>query len=207
MIKDDNNIDFEDLLENSNSINNYSNNMYGKLTFYTGPMFSGKTTALLKDIIWSKLQEEEILIFKPSIDSRYSEEKIISHDSVSTNATPIKSWPINIPKEIKSIYIDEVQFLYGQSYDGDIINDIKRSLEKGINVTACGLDMDWKGEAFILSGKLMAMADSVKKFHSLCSECGKPATKSFKRTKNDLKIEVGGSSLYEPRCNKHWSYN
>ena len=187
---------------------------YGHLTVICGPMFGGKSTELLKRVLWARTGlERDVLVVKPAFDDRYSDTRIVTHDGLGVNAYSITSWS-QVEKRADfadSIFLDELQFLDQDRIAGDIIEIVRDLLTKGKNVVANGLDMDIHGSPFRITGQLMAMADEVVKLRSNCSTCGQPATKTF-RLVDDVEPEpdgenvvaLGSVGVYEPRCNKQW---
>ena len=181
--------------------------MYGHLTVICGSMFAGKTTELLKKILWARNgQSKTVLVLKPAFDDRYALTKIVSHDGLSVEAKAITDWDqiATLASDAELVCIDEVQFFQSPHFSGDIIESIRELLCIGTNVVVTGLDMDWRGEPFPITATLIAMADSVEKITANCTQCGLPATKTHKKIPNAEQIELGATDLYEARCNKHW---
>jgi len=181
--------------------------VYGNLTFICGPMFGGKTTELLKRILWARNGcSKAVLVLKPAFDNRYSETKIVSHDGLSVESKSISSFSEvrALLDDAEMICIDETQFFTSPHFQDDLIEWISKFLEDGKEVVATGLDMDWQGKPFDISAKLAAMADDVIKVKANCTICGTPAAKTFKKVQNGEQIELGTTDLYEARCNKHW---
>lgn len=177
--------------------------MYGELTCYLGPMFAGKSTSLLQKVVWFKYIEEPTSVFKPSWDKRYSSVDIVTH-----NGYKIVSNVIEDPNEIfekhnisesNHVFFDEIHFFHK-----DVINIIKKLLENNKDVYVTGLDCDFNGEPFYVSSLIAGMADNVYKIKSACNICGKPASKTFKKIKNEDNFEIGSFDIYEPRCNNHF---
>lgn len=178
---------------------------YGHLAVVCGPMFSGKTTELLKNILWAKNGlSRNVEVFKTSFDDRYAHEEIVSHEGLQTKAMSIKKW-IGIKPETDIVFFDEVQFFCDPQFKGDITQIVPELLEQGVDVFAAGLDMDFQGRPFPVTAHLLAMADQVQKLQSICSVCGQPATKSYRKSQSRNQVELGGVELYEPRCTKHWT--
>ncbi|MFT3997368.1 MAG: hypothetical protein QM667_08170 [Asticcacaulis sp.] len=179
--------------------------MYGRLTVICGPMFAGKTTELLKRILWARNGErKDVLVLKTEFDVRYSHTEVITHDGLAAEAVVLRAFAdveARFP-EADLICLDEVQFF--QNMDRDVVEVVKGLLESGIDVVAAGLDTNWKGEPFAVTGLLMAMADEVVKLRAHCAMCGQPAHKSFKKTEDQAEIQLGHGDVYEPRCNRHW---
>lgn len=182
------------------------NKKYGFLEVLCGPMFAGKTTEVLKRVLWAKHGEnKKVIVFKPLFDIRYAETEIVSHDGLRADAIPISSW-VELQEEYDLVVFDEVQFFETPHFSHDLPEIVRHLLSNGINVLAAGLDMDWKGEPFKTTAYLLAMADKVKKLKANCTISGKPAGKTFKKTKSGGSIELGANDLYESRSNEYWSY-
>jgi len=170
-----------------------------------GPMFSGKTEELIRRLNRLSYAKVPFLLFKSNIDNRYDDsDKVVSH-----NKRTIKSIPIGCSDEIfpyvegnptyKTIAVDEIQFL-----DARII-ELCKKLDPDYRIIVAGLDMDSNGDAFYLMEQLLPMADHVKKLSAVCVKCGKDAKMSYKITKNDSIVDVGGKEKYEARCIECWS--
>jgi len=173
--------------------------MLGKLEVIVGPMFAGKTSELVKRILWVNHQGKTIRVCKPAMDNRYANTEIVTHTNFRYEATPVEhSTEISL-QGVDTYFIDEVQF-----YDHNLIEVVQNLLLDGANIVAAGLDTDYRGRAFNNTAHLMAMADKITKIHSFCSVCGKPAGKTFKKTISDQLVELGENELYEARCNEHW---
>lgn len=168
-------------------------------------MFSGKTTELLKNILWAKNgRKRKAVVFKTSFDNRYAEEEIVSHEGLHATALSISQWN-GVPEGTEIVFFDEVQFFCEPQFNGELIDIVSDLLHRGIDVTGGGLDMDSEGKAFPITAQLMAMADEVTKLKSYCAVCGQPATKTYRKIAKGGKVQLGGADLYEPRCTKHWS--
>ena len=181
--------------------------MYGRLTLVCGPMFSGKTTELLKNILWAKNGlGREVAVFKTSFDNRYAEEEIMNHDGLQVKALSIQDWNHNIDG-VDMVFFDEVQFFTKPQFNGDLKEIVHELLLQGIDVMGAGLDMDAEGRPFEVTAYLMAMADEIIKLNSHCSVCGQPAAKTFRKINknNSGSVQLGGNESYEPRRTKHWS--
>lgn len=179
---------------------------HGYIEVVIGPMYSGKSEELIRRIKRAKIAKQNIVVFKPSIDNRYSECDVVSHSGDSVNAIPISN-----PKEIYNfidgktqvVGIDEVQF-----FDEEIVDIAVDLADKGIRVIAAGLDMDFKGEPFGPTPKLLAVSEFVDKIQAICSVCGQPATRSQRLINgapakyDDPIIQIGAVESYEARCRK-----
>lgn len=184
--------------------------MHGKLTLLCGPMFSGKTTELLKRLLWaSNGQGKKVAAFKPAYDQRYAKMKVVSHEGLSAEAEAIYHWGNTNQHlrdaKVRAVFLDEVQFFTPPNFRGDIVSIVQDLLDAGIDVVASGLDMDWQGKPFTASAMLAAMAEEIHKQKAICAVCGRPASRTYKKGGSQAKVEIGGNDLYEARCLRHWS--
>lgn len=179
---------------------------HGYIEVVVGPMYSGKSEELIRRLKRAKIARQNIIVFKPHIDDRYSKNDVVSHSGDSINAIAIeKASDIYdlIDDSIQVVGIDEVQF-----FDNDIIDIAVDLANKGIRVIAAGLDMDFKGEPFGPTPELLAVAEFVDKIQAICSVCGQPATRSQRLIDgqpakyDDPIIQVGAVESYEARCRK-----
>lgn len=179
---------------------------HGYIEVVIGPMYSGKSEELIRRLKRAKIAKQNVVVFKPGIDDRYSKEDVVSHSGYAINAVAIqKSSQIYdyIQNDTQVVGIDEVQF-----FDDEIVDIAIDLANKGIRVIAAGLDMDFKGEPFGPTPRLLAVAEFVDKIQAICSVCGQPATRSQrlidgKPAKYDEPIiQVGAVESYEARCRK-----
>ncbi|GAA3655683.1 thymidine kinase [Asaccharospora irregularis] len=179
---------------------------HGYIEAIIGPMYSGKSEELIRRLKRAKIAKQNIVVFKPTVDNRYSKEDVVSHSGDSIEAIPInKSSRIYdlIDEKTQVVGIDEVQF-----FDEKIVDVAVDLADKGIRVIAAGLDMDFRGEPFGPTPKLLAVAEFVDKIQAICSVCGHPATRSQRLVDgepanyNDSTIKVGAVESYEARCRK-----
>ncbi len=169
-------------------------------------MFSGKTEELIRRVKRAQIAKQKIQIFKPLIDTRYSKTKVVSHSSLKIEAIPVSSSMEIFDKIFDStriVAIDEVQF-----FDQDIIDVVSRLARRGCRVICAGLDQDYKGNPFGPMPHLLAVADEVMKVHAICTVCGSPASKTFRKKEeaNLDQVLVGESDRYEARCRNHIEY-
>ena len=179
---------------------------HGYIEVVVGPMYSGKSEELIRRLKRAKIAKLNIIVFKPHIDDRYSKSDVVSHSGDSIEAIPIEK-PSDIydliDEDIQVVGIDEVQF-----FDEDIVNIAVDLANKGVRVIAAGLDMDFKGEPFGPTPRLLAVAEFVDKIQAICSVCGQPATRSQRLIDgkparyDDPIIQVGAVESYEARCRK-----
>lgn len=171
----------------------------GWIEVIAGSMFSGKTEELIRRLRRSEFAKQKVEIFKPSIDCRYSEEEVVSH-----NANSIRSTPVSSPSEIlllatdvDVVGIDEAQF-----FDDTIIEVAVKLANNGIRVIAAGLDMDFLGRPFGPMPKFFAVAEFITKVHAVCVRCGELAQFSYRRSQSEKVVLLGEKDIYEPLCRK-----
>lgn len=174
----------------------------GTIEIIAGCMFSGKTEELIRRLKRAKIAKQNVIVFKPSIDTRYTKNEICSHNKNTFDSIPVKNSKDilkYINKNTQVVGVEEIQF-----FDNNIINIIEELKDKGIKIICAGLDMDYKGKPFEITIYLMGIADKVNKLNAICVKCGNVATMSYKLTKDNNRIAVGSSELYEARCRKCW---
>tara|TARA_S200000501_G_C20515275_1_gene608802 strand:- start:37 stop:588 length:552 start_codon:yes stop_codon:yes gene_type:complete len=180
--------------------------MRGNLETIVGAMFAGKTSELLKRILWAKHQNKKIIVIKPSIDNRYSNEKIITHNDLSHECYAMTSWEITLKKfnfdktKVDMVFLDEIQFMDTH----DTLDNVETILNNGIDVVCAGLDQDSRGKPWETSSMLLGLSDKIVKIYGFCNVCGVEATKTFRKTQGGERTQVGAANIYEPRCLKHW---
>ena len=169
----------------------------GSIEVICGSMFSGKTEELIRRLKRAKFAKQNVQIFKPCIDVRYSEDEVVSHDSHSINSTPISSpeMMLDIADDVQVVGIDEAQF-----FDESIVEVVQTLANKGIRVIIAGLDTDFLGKPFGPMPALMAVAEDIQKVHAICVRCGSPANHSHRLSKSDELVVLGETDIYEPLC-------
>jgi thymidine kinase len=169
----------------------------GWIEVICGSMFSGKTEELIRRLKRAKIANLKVEIFKPSIDVRYDEMNIVSHDENAILSTPIDTSQtlLLMAQDVEVIGIDEAQF-----FDDEIANVCDQLAAKGIRVIVAGLDMDFMGKPFGQMPFLMAKADYVTKLHAICVKCGNIANYSYRIIPNEGQFMLGAKNVYEPRC-------
>ena len=169
----------------------------GRIEVICGSMFSGKTEELIRRMKRAKFAKQKVEIFKPSIDIRYSDEEVVSHDHNSITSTPIDSSAsiLLLSSDIDVVGIDEAQFL--DQHLPEVCNELAN---RGVRVIVAGLDMDYKGVPFGPIPSLCAIADDVTKVHAICVRCGALAYVSHRLVDNDKRVLLGETGEYEPLC-------
>ena len=182
-----------------------ANRKFGWIECICGSMFSGKSEELLRRIKRGVIAKQKVLLFKPSIDNRYDENRVSTHNGNSYDSISIEksSDILNFVKDTKYdiIGIDEIQF-----FDNDIVKIINKLADDGIRVIVAGLDMDFKAEPFHPMPEIMAISEMVTKLHAVCNKCGKEASRSQRLINgkpakyDDPIVVIGASESYEARC-------
>lgn len=169
----------------------------GWIEVICGSMFSGKTEELIRRLKRVKIANLKAEIFKPAIDMRYDEIKIVSHDTNFIQSTPVESSQniLLLAQGADVVGIDEAQF-----FDEEIVNVCEQLAMRGIRVIVAGLDMDYTGKPFGQMPNLLAVADYITKLHAICVKCGNIANISYRKSSEGGQILIGEKEEYEPRC-------
>jgi thymidine kinase len=171
----------------------------GWIEVITGCMFSGKTEELIRRLRRAQIAKQKVKIFKPKIDSRYSENSIVSHNEQSLPSILIDDI-IEVLKhsdDAQVIGIDEAQF-----FNEGIVHICDLLASKGKRVIVAGLDQDYTGKPFEPIPQLLATAEYITKQHAICVVCGNPADKTQRKTTESERVIVGAADIYEARCRK-----
>lgn len=184
----------------------YGPNHHGWIEVIVGPMYSGKSEELIRRIKRAKIAGQNIVVFKPAIDNRYSISNVVSHDGYKAEAINIeksKDILLHINNSTQVVAIDEVQF-----FDDAIIDVCVALADKGLRVIAAGLDMDFRAMPFGPTPRLISVAEFVDKLTAVCMVCSNPANRTQRlidgqpANYNDQTILVGAKESYEARCRK-----
>lgn len=169
----------------------------GRIEVICGSMFSGKTEELIRRLKRAKFARQHVEIFKPAIDTRYSEEEVVSHDSRIIPSTPIDSSAsiLLFSSDMDVVGIDEAQF-----FDEGLVEVCNRLADNGVRVIVAGLDMDFQRVPFGPIPALCAIADEVTKVHAICVRCGDLAYASHRITRCGKRVLLGERADYEPLC-------
>jgi thymidine kinase len=168
---------------------------FGWIEVICGSMFSGKTEELIRRLKRAQIARQKVEIFKPMVDTRFNEDKVISHDENSIRSTPVPA-AANIrilADNCDVVGIDEAQF-----FDDEIVTVCNDLANRGVRVVVAGLDMDFKGNPFGPMPALMATAEYVTKVHAVCTRTGNLANYSFRKSNNDKLVLIGETEEYEP---------
>ena len=169
----------------------------GCIEVICGSMFSGKTEELIRRIKRAQFANLKVATFKPTVDKRYSEMDVVSHDSHSVACTPIKtpSRMLQIPDDVQVVGIDEAQF-----FDLSLVDVCQELANRGVRVIVAGLDTDYLGKPFGPMPGLMAIAEDVQKVHAICVKCGGLANHSHRLSASKKLVVLGEKDVYEPLC-------
>ncbi len=169
----------------------------GSIEVITGSMFSGKTEELIRRLRRAQFAGLKVEIFKSSLDKRYSETRVVSHDDKSIISTPVDnaSAILLLAGDVDVVGIDEAQF-----FEESVADVCTRLADEGVRVIIAGLDMDFTGKPFGPIPSLLAIADYVTKLHAICVRCGNLALYSFRKSGGEQVVLLGEKNTYEPLC-------
>jgi thymidine kinase len=186
-------------LENTNS-----ERKRGWVEVICGSMFSGKTEELIRRLKRAQFAKQKVEIFKPKIDTRYDELKVVSHQGTEIMSTPVPSSSniLLMANDVDVVGIDEAQF-----FDDELANVCSELAKRGIRVIAAGLDLDYTGKPFGPMPMLMATAEYVTKVHAICMQCGELAYVSHRKTNEENLVLLGETDNYEPLCRSCFNKN
>lgn len=178
----------------------------GWIEVITGCMFSGKTEELLRRLRRAEIAGQGVAAFKPSLDDRYGEGTVGSHNGRHWDATVLDPeegvW--DIPDELNGeevVAIDEANF-----FDAELVDVCQYLADRDRRVVVSGTDQTFRGEPFEPVPRLMSAAEYVDKYQAICAECGEPATRNQRLIDgepahvDDPTIMVGAEESYEARC-------
>lgn len=176
---------------------NLSGERRGWIEVICGSMFSGKTEELIRRLKRVRIANQKVEIFKPSMDIRFDEKNIVSHDENAIVSTPIDNSQtiLLLASEVDVVGIDEAQF-----FDDQLPDVCDQLALRGIRVIVAGLDMDYSGKPFGQMPFLLAKADYITKLHAICVKCGNNANYSYRKSAHESQVLLGEKDLYEPRC-------
>jgi thymidine kinase len=187
----------------------FMKHQFGRIEVICGSMFCGKTEELIRRARRAIIAKQELQVFKPALDDRYSIEHVTSHSGANIEAIPVAA-SAEIPDRVKPtttvVAIDEVQF-----FDSGIVEVAQGLAERGLRVILAGLDTDFRGEPFGPMPRLLCIAEDVTKLHAICVVCGEEACRTQRLVDgkparyDDPIILVGAQEAYEARCRQHHS--
>ena len=167
----------------------------GWIEVVCGSMFSGKTEELIRRIRRAQFANLDVIIFKPTLDTRNKKNTVVSHDDTTIDCKTVKraSEIYKLSKGCRVVGIDETQF-----FDDEIVEVCNSLANHGIRVIVAGLDMDYKGVPFKNMANLMATSEYVTKVHAICPKTGGLAQYSYRKTKSKKRILLGKGDEYMP---------
>jgi len=163
-----------------------------------GSMFSGKSEELIRRLRRAKIARQKVQVFKPELDSRFSESQIVSHSEMrhdSSNSRSAAEILEKIDADTEVVGIDE-----GQFFDNDLVEVANALARRGVRVIIAGLDQDYTGKPWEPMPQLLAIAEYITKTHAICMKCGQPANYSQRTFESEERVAVGASDKYEARC-------
>jgi thymidine kinase len=176
----------------------------GLVEVVTVSMFCGKTDEMIRRLRRATIAKQKVQVFKPAIDKRYDNIKVVSHAGTNIDATPIDNISelrTKLDDDTTVVGIDEAQFL-----DDEIVDFVNELAEKGVRVIISGLDTDFRAEPFGPMPHLISQAERVDKLHAICMVCGEPASRTQRLVNgnpahyDDPIVIVGADEMYEARC-------
>lgn len=169
----------------------------GWIEVICGSMFSGKTEELIRRLKRAKIAGQKVEIFKPRVDTRYDDAKVVSHDANFILSTPVSNAAklLELTDGVNVVGVDEAQF-----FDDELTEVCEKLALKGIRIIVAGLDMDYKGKPFGPMPNLLAVAEYITKVHAICQHCGNLATHSFRFSEEGDQVVLGEKDRYEARC-------
>jgi thymidine kinase len=170
----------------------------GWVEVIAGSMFSGKSEELIRRLRRAKIARQKVQVFKPEIDSRFSENHIVSHSEMrheSSNVRTAAEIRALVQPETEVVGIDEAQF-----FDNELIAVANELAGRGMRVIVAGLDTDYTAKPWEPMPQLLAIAEYITKTHAICMRCGQPANYTQRTVQSEERVAVGGADMYEARC-------
>jgi thymidine kinase len=172
----------------------------GWVEVIAGSMFSGKSEELIRRLRRAKIARQKVQVFKPELDSRFSQDHIVSHSEMRHESANIKSATEVLAKvepDTEVVGIDE-----GQFFDNELVGVANELAQRGIRVIIAGLDQDYTGKPWEPMPQLLAIAEYITKTHAICMKCGQPANYTQRTFESEERVAVGGEGMYEARCRR-----
>ncbi|MEP6912898.1 MAG: thymidine kinase [bacterium] len=172
----------------------------GWIEVIAGSMFSGKSEELIRRLRRAKIARQKVQVFKPEIDSRFSQDHIVSHSEMRHESANIRSAAEVLAKvepDTEVVGIDE-----GQFFDNELVYVANELARRGVRVIIAGLDQDYTGKPWEPMPQLLAVAEYITKTHAICMKCGQPANYSQRTFESEERVAVGATGMYEARCRR-----
>ena len=170
----------------------------GWIEVIAGSMFSGKSEELIRRLRRAKIARQKVQVFKPEIDSRFSDNHIVSHSEMRHESSKTRSADelfARVEPDTEVVGIDE-----GQFFDNKLIEVVNELARCGMRVIIAGLDQDYTGKPWEPMPQLLAIAEYITKTHAICMKCGQPANYSQRTFESEERVAVGAADMYEARC-------
>lgn len=172
----------------------------GWVEVIAGSMFSGKSEELIRRLRRAKIARQKVQVFKPDIDSRFSDDHIVSHSEMRHESSRIRTAAeilAKVERGTEVVGIDE-----GQFFDEELVDVANELARRGVRVIIAGLDQDYTGQPFEPMPQLLAIAEHITKTHAICMKCGQPANYSQRTFESEERVAVGAADKYEARCRR-----
>src|SRR4051812_30036623 len=172
----------------------------GWIEVIAGSMFSGKSEELIRRLRRAKIARQKVQVFKPAIDSRFSENHIVSHSEMRHESSVVKT-----AGEIKALVDPSTEVVgidEGQFFDAALVEVVNELAGRGLRLIIAGLDQDYPGKPFEPMPQLLAVAEYITKTHAICMKCGQAANYSQRTFESEERVAVGASGMYEARCRR-----
>ena len=170
----------------------------GWIEVIAGSMFSGKSEELIRRLRRAKIARQKVQVFKPEIDSRFSDNHIVSHSEMRHESSKTRSADellARVEPDTEVVGIDE-----GQFFDNKLVEVVNELARRGMRVIIAGLDQDYTGKPWEPMPQLLAIAEYITKTHAICMKCGQPANYSQRTFESEERVAVGAADMYEARC-------
>ena len=170
----------------------------GWIEVIAGSMFSGKSEELIRRLRRAKIARQKVQVFKPEVDSRYSNDHIVSHSEMrheSANSRSASEVLAKVDRDTEVVGIDE-----GQFFDNELVSVANELARRGVRVIIAGLDQDYTGKPWEPMPQLLAIAEYITKTHAICMKCGQAANYTQRTFDSEERVAVGGEGMYEARC-------
>ena len=174
--------------------------MPGWVEVIAGSMFSGKSEELIRRLRRAKIARQKVQVFKPDLDTRFSDNHIVSHSEMRHESAKIRTAAellARIEPDTEVVGIDE-----GQFFDNALVDVANALAGRGMRVIIAGLDQDYTGKPWEPMPQLLAIAEYITKTHAICMKCGQPANYSQRTFESDERVAVGAGGMYEARCRR-----
>ena len=170
----------------------------GWIEVIVGCMFSGKSEELIRRLRRAQIARQKVQIFKPIIDTRFSDDHIVSHSDMRIQSEAVATSRLlleRVGKDAEVVGIDE-----GQFFDLELPMVCNTLADRGVRVIVAGLDQDYLGKPFEPMPQLLAIAEYITKTHAICMVCGNPANHTQRLVASGDRVLVGAQGMYEARC-------